>query len=96
MQKINKVIKWDWNPLWHIVSNDKCLPTTKKPKLPWSHSFKKVEVIAHNLLRRKTPFKSVPCEVRLVKVFFLHPLDNNVSCACCHDPSFGLVTKARA
>jgi hypothetical protein len=23
-------IKWDWNPLWHIVNNDKCLPMTKK------------------------------------------------------------------
>ncbi len=21
-----KAIKWDWNPLWHIVSNVKCLP----------------------------------------------------------------------
>jgi hypothetical protein len=24
-----KAIKWDWNPLWHIVNNDKCLFVTK-------------------------------------------------------------------
>jgi len=29
-----KAVKWDWNPLWHIVNNDKCLPMTKRPKLP--------------------------------------------------------------
>jgi len=23
-----EAIKWDWNPLWHIVNNDKCLPMT--------------------------------------------------------------------
>jgi hypothetical protein len=34
-----KVIKWDWNPLWHIFNNDKCLPMTKRPELPWLHSF---------------------------------------------------------
>jgi hypothetical protein len=32
--KIIDVIKWDWNPLWHIVSNDKCLPTTERLELP--------------------------------------------------------------
>jgi len=32
--KIIDVIKWDWNPLWHMVSNDKCLPTTKRLELP--------------------------------------------------------------
>jgi hypothetical protein len=20
-----EAIKWDWNPLWHIISNEKCL-----------------------------------------------------------------------
>jgi hypothetical protein len=29
-----EAIKWDWNPLWHIVSNVKCLPMTERPKLP--------------------------------------------------------------
>jgi hypothetical protein len=29
-----EAIKWDWNPLWHIVSNDKCLLLTKRPELP--------------------------------------------------------------
>ncbi len=65
-----EVIKWDQNPLWHIVNNDKCLPMTKWHELPWSHSFKEAEIIANNLMWRKTPFESVPCEVRLVKVYF--------------------------
>ncbi len=29
-----EAIKWDCNPLWHLVNNEKCLPTTKRPKLP--------------------------------------------------------------
>ncbi len=29
-----EVIKWDWNPLWHIISNDQCLPMTKGHELP--------------------------------------------------------------
>jgi hypothetical protein len=29
-----EVIKWDWNSLWHVVSNEKCLFATKRPKLP--------------------------------------------------------------
>jgi hypothetical protein len=77
-----EVIKWDWNPLWHIISNDKCLFATNKLELPWSHSFKEVEIIASNLIWRKTPFKSVPWEVQLVKVFFWHLFDKDVNCAC--------------
>jgi hypothetical protein len=34
-----KAIKWDWNPLWHIVCNDKCLLMTERPKLLWSYFF---------------------------------------------------------
>jgi hypothetical protein len=30
----NEAIKWNWNHLWHIVNNDKCLLSTEKPKLP--------------------------------------------------------------
>jgi hypothetical protein len=30
----------------------------------------------------ETPFRSVPWEVRLIKVFFWHSLDKDVSCAC--------------
>jgi hypothetical protein len=32
MANVKKIgaIKWDWNSLWHIVNNDKCLPMTKK------------------------------------------------------------------
>jgi hypothetical protein len=29
-----EAIKWDWNPLWHIVNNNKCLLTTERPELP--------------------------------------------------------------
>jgi hypothetical protein len=29
-----EAIKWDWNPLWHIISNEKCLPLIERPKLP--------------------------------------------------------------
>jgi len=29
-----EAIKWDCNLLWHLISNEKCLPTTKRPKLP--------------------------------------------------------------
>jgi len=29
-----EVIKWDCNPLWHIVTNDKSLPVIERPKLP--------------------------------------------------------------
>jgi hypothetical protein len=29
-----ETIKWDWNPLWHIVNNDKCLFVTKRLELP--------------------------------------------------------------
>jgi hypothetical protein len=58
-----EAIKWDWNPLWHIVIDDKCLPMIERPKLPWSHSFERAEIIASNFLRRKTHFRSVPWEV---------------------------------
>ncbi len=83
MANVRKIdaIKWDWNPLWHIVSNDKCLLATKRPKLPWLHSFEEVEIIVGNLLWRKKPFKSVPWEVQLVKVFFWHSFNKDVSCA---------------
>ncbi len=63
-----KAIKWDWNLLWHIVNNDKCLPMTKKP--PWSHFFEEAKIITSNFMRRKTPFKSLPWKVQLIKVFF--------------------------
>ncbi len=56
-------IKWDWNPLWHIFSNDKCLPMTQRPKLPWLHSYEEAKLITSNLLWRKTFFRSVPWEV---------------------------------
>jgi hypothetical protein len=83
MANVKKIeaIKWDWNPLWHIVGNDKCLPTTKGHDLPWSHSFKEIEIIIGNLLWRKTTFRNVHWEVRLIKVSFWHSLDNDVSCA---------------
>jgi hypothetical protein len=29
-----EAIKWNWNSLWHVVSDDKCLFVTKRPKLP--------------------------------------------------------------
>jgi len=77
-----EAINWDWNPLWHIVSNDKCLLVIERLELPWSHSFEEVKIITSNLLQRKTTFQSVIWEVRLVKVFFLHLLDNNVICVC--------------
>jgi hypothetical protein len=57
-----EAIKWDWNPLWHIVNNEKCLLLTKRLELPWSHSFKEAKIIACNLLQRKTPFRNVPWE----------------------------------
>jgi hypothetical protein len=38
-----EAIKCDWNPLWHTVSNDKCLPMIERPKLPWSHSSKRLK-----------------------------------------------------
>jgi len=66
-----EAIKWDRNPLWHIVNNDKCLHVTEKLELLWSHSFKEVEIIASNFLRKKTTFKSVYWEVLLIKVLFL-------------------------
>jgi hypothetical protein len=59
-----------WNPLWHIVSNDKSLLVIERLELPWSHSFEEVEIIRSNLLQRKTPFKNVPWEVQLIKVLF--------------------------
>jgi hypothetical protein len=77
-----EAIKWDWNPLWHTFSHDKCLATTERLELPWLHSFKEVEIITCYFLRRKTPFKSVPWEVQLVKVFFWHSPNNDVSYAC--------------
>jgi hypothetical protein len=51
--KRNEAIKWDCNHLWHIVNNDKCLLATKRPKFPWLHFFKEVEIITNNLLWRK-------------------------------------------
>ncbi len=29
-----EAIKWDWNPLWHIVNNDKCLLAIERLKFP--------------------------------------------------------------
>jgi hypothetical protein len=54
---------------------------TDRPKLPWSHSFEEAEIIISNLLWKKTHFKNVLWEVWLVKVFFQHSLDYDVSCA---------------
>jgi hypothetical protein len=36
MANVKKIedIKWDWNPLWHIVNNDKWLLVTERSKLP--------------------------------------------------------------
>jgi hypothetical protein len=36
MANVKKIedIKWDWNPLWHIVNNDKCLLVTERSTLP--------------------------------------------------------------
>jgi hypothetical protein len=36
MANVRKIeaIKWDWNLLWHIVSNDKCLFIKKRHELP--------------------------------------------------------------
>jgi hypothetical protein len=38
-------------------------------------------MIVNNLLRRKPPFRSVPWEVQLIKVFLKHFLDNDDKCA---------------
>jgi hypothetical protein len=64
-----EAIKWDWNPLWHIINNDKCLPTIEKLKFPWLHSFEEAKIITCNFLRNKTPFRNVPWQVWLIKVF---------------------------
>ncbi len=61
----------NWSPLWHIVSNDKHLPMTERPELPWLHSFKETKVIVSNLLQKKTFFRNVPWEIQLVIYFFL-------------------------
>jgi hypothetical protein len=29
-----EAIKWDWNSLWYVVSNEKCLFAIERPKLP--------------------------------------------------------------
>ncbi len=39
-------------------------------------------IIVSNFLRRITPFKSVPWEIQLIKDFFWHSLDKDVSCDC--------------
>jgi hypothetical protein len=65
-----EAIKWDWNFLWHIVSNDKCLFGIERHELPWLYSFEEVEIIINNLLQKKTPFKNVPWKVQLIKGFF--------------------------
>jgi hypothetical protein len=35
MANVKKIedIKWDWNPLWHIVNDDKCVPMIQRSKL---------------------------------------------------------------
>jgi hypothetical protein len=76
-----ETIKWDWNLLWHIVSNDKCLHVIKRLELPWLHSFKEAKIITCNFLHRKLHLKNVPWEVWLIKVFFLHSFDKDVNCA---------------
>jgi hypothetical protein len=32
--KTIEAIKWGWNPLWHIVNNDKCLHVTERLEVP--------------------------------------------------------------
>jgi len=49
-------LEWDWNPLWHIVTNDECLPTTHSPKLPWLHFVHEAIFFSSNLLWKNTPF----------------------------------------
>jgi hypothetical protein len=45
-----EAIKWDWNPLWHIFTNDKCLLATYRHELPWSHFVENAKFISNNLL----------------------------------------------
>ncbi len=45
-----ETIKWDWNPLWHIVTNDECSFTIARHDLPWSHFVKEAKFISSNLL----------------------------------------------
>jgi hypothetical protein len=45
-----EVIKWDWNPLWYIITNDKSFLTSDRLELPCSHTFEKVNFISNNLL----------------------------------------------
>ncbi len=32
--KAIEAIKWDWNPLWHVVNNEQCLPTMNRLEFP--------------------------------------------------------------
>jgi hypothetical protein len=45
-----ETMKRNWNPLWHIVSNDKRLHTTKRHELFWLHSFEEIDIIIGNIL----------------------------------------------
>ncbi len=55
MANVRKIeaIKRDWNCLWHIISNKKCLPPIEKLELPWSHYFEEAEIIVVIFYKRK-------------------------------------------
>jgi hypothetical protein len=74
-------IKWDWNPLWYIITNDETFLTSDRLELPWSHTFEAVDFISNNLLHHHMPCRSVLWEVMLMKVFFKLLFDKDLSCA---------------
>ncbi len=79
---ILEAIKWDQSIVWHIFSNDECLLQSERPELLWTHSQEEVKNKCFMFQRKNMPYQIVPWEVRSVKVFFWHTLDQNTSYAC--------------
>jgi hypothetical protein len=45
-----ETIKWEWNLLWHIVTNDECSFTIGGHDLLWTHFVKEAKFISSNLI----------------------------------------------
>jgi len=79
---ILKVIKWDSSHVWHIFTNNECLPWNECPKLSWTHSQEEAEKIFVVLQWKNTPYQIVPLGSKVNEGFFWHTLNQDKSCAC--------------
>jgi hypothetical protein len=67
---ILKVIKWNLSLVWHIFTNNQCLPWNECPKFSWIHSQEEVEKIFVVFQWKNTPYQIFPLGSKVSERFF--------------------------